>query len=276
MRQAPTIVTPLINVAPTLRAIKHDHLACLTAMRHLTRAPHELFCLLFCLLCKKLSESSPASAKEMDDRCMCCCNNVAIGYRTRSGAYDINEIDRKTLRDWAVSTTVNEGFIDQLSNINPLDIEKDRMDTARAIVKRGDTKRSKRSVSFESRIRDTLTQSHVYLLQWCVGMIGCEKEEEVIAHKSLTSVSSVSKTERGDKVSSLAFPFLPTIPLEIPYVKSMADRTMVGGRMQTIKMIREMMAMHCPEKNVNESIELFLGREVVLLRKLQSSYDDDL
>lgn len=266
--------------APTLRAIKQDHLACLTAMRHLTRAPHELFCLLFCLLCKKLPESSPAIAKEMDDRCMRCCNNVAIGYRTRSGVYDINEIDRTTLRDWAVSTTVNEGFIDQLSNINPLDIEKDRMDTARAIVKRGDTKRSKRSVSFESRIRDTLTQSHVYLLQWCVGMIGGadgeEGEEEVNMHKSLTSVSSVSKTERGDEVSSLAFPFLPTIPPEIPYVKSMADRTMVGGRMQTIKMIREMMAMHCPEKNVNESIELFLGREVVLLRKLQSSFDDDL
>jgi hypothetical protein len=176
---------------------------------------------------------------------------------------------------------LDESFTEQLSNVDPSTIAKDRLDAAKAILKRGDTKRSKRVVSFESRIRDTLTASHVYLLTWCVTVIaacenGWEEQELRGEHKSFAGVSSNANDDDSKartRRSSLAFNFLTTIPEEKQKVKSIADKTMVGvGRELTVRMIQEMMVKHCPGKNVNESIQQFLGSEVVLLRKLQMKY----
>ena len=265
-----------IQLPATLQKIKRHELA--TLMTHLTRAPFELFCLLYSLISSESSQS-----QEEHNSCMVCVNNAAYNYRTASGTYDISIQQRICLSKWSHQITKDTKFLVILAAIDEKEISKQNLTMATSIIKRGGNNTNKRQISFASRIQNSLTPSHVSLYAWCVDIVNRRMKQPLcINEKDHDSSASVScwytkdnqddARERRKRRSSLAFNFLPTIPQAEPYVQTVTDTTMRGGRAMTVAMIKDMYKQHCAGKDVEVALLNFQGNEVVLLRKMIEKY----
>ena len=272
------------NIASNvLHKIKRSHLATITQVRHLNRAATELFCVLYVLLVQY-----PTSVQEMDafdtvqhNAILKCVENAAFQYRSSYGTYNISLEERAALCQWAHRISTEPNLTTQLLvQIDPRSIPKKSLKMAKAILNRGHLKNNnttKRSCDFPTRVRNTLTTSHVHLLTWCTEMVQHQLrlppmlsvgDDDGHGHGTIPAACNSDQGDTSNKPSSLAFNFLPTIPATIKYVKTVQDSTMGGGRRNTINEIKILYATYEPNKNVRCALEEFQGNEVVLLRKL--------
>ena len=278
------------NIASkVLHKIKLSHLATITQVRHLNRAATELFCLLYVLLVQ-----CPTSVQEMDafdtiqhHAILKCVENAAFQYRSSYGTYNISLIEKAALCQWAHRISTDPNLTTHLLiQRDPRTIPKESLKMAKAILNRGHLKNNnttKRSCDFPTRVRNTLTTSHVHLLTWCTEMVQhqlrlpqmlpiSDDADDGDGHGTTpaagTAAGKSDQADTSNKPSSLAFNFLPTIPATIKYVKTVQDSTMGGGRRTTINEIKILYATYEPNKNVRCALEEFQGNEVVLLRKL--------
>ena len=287
----PTIPVQYNNniASKVLHKIKLSHLATITQVRHLNRAATELFCLLYVLLVQ-----CPTSVQEMDafdtiqhHAILKCVENAAFQYRSSYGTYNISLIEKAALCQWAHRISTDPNLTTHLLiQRDPRTIPKESLKMAKAILNRGHLKNNnttKRSCDFPTRVRNTLTTSHVHLLTWCTEMVQhqlrlpqmlpiSDDADDGDGHGTTpaagTATGKSDQADTSNKPSSLAFNFLPTIPATIKYVKTVQDSTMGGGRRTTINEIKILYATYEPNKNVRCALEEFQGNEVVLLRKL--------
>jgi hypothetical protein len=281
---------PPLQLSPLLQSIKPKELNQLKNMKHLSRAPFELFCLLYVLIYDPFQSSITENVDSIEIEsnnaashhaaCLACVIHSAKAYRSSSGIYDITMHQRVSLCRWSHVTTMASSFIETLHYFDSKNVTKDRIVLAQLILTRGTTQRSKRTIDFGTRIRNTLTPSHANLLTWCINIVNSKSSSiDVDLQKQHWYASSMEKEDRSKRKSSLAFNFLPTIPPIINYELSVKDITMVGksdrgrGKRATIEMIKKLYRTHYPGKDVGLALENFIGREVVLLRRIQGAVD---
>jgi len=216
-----------------------------------------------------------------------CVENAAFQYRSSYGTYNISLIEKAALCQWAHRISTDPNLTTHLLiQRDPRTIPKESLKMAKAILNRGHLKNNnttKRSCDFPTRVRNTLTTSHVHLLTWCTEMVQhqlrlpqmlpiSDDADDGDGHGTTpaagTAAGKSDQADTSNKPSSLAFNFLPTIPATIKYVKTVQDSTMGGGRRTTINEIKILYATYEPNKNVRCALEEFQGNEVVLLRKL--------
>ena len=281
---------PPLQLSKLLQSIKPTELNQLKNMKHLSRAPFELFCLLYVLIYDPFQSSITENVDSIEIEsnnaashhaaCLACVIHSAKAYRSSSGIYDITMHQRVSLCHWSHVTTMASSFIETLHYFDSKNVTKDRIALAQLILTRGTTQRSKRTIDFGTRIRNTLTPSHANLLTWCINIVNSKSSSiDVDLQKShwYASMEEEDRT-RSKRKTSLAFNFLPTIPI-INYELTVKDMTMVGksdrgrGKRATIEMIKELYRTHYPGKDVGLALENFIGREVVLLRRIQGAVD---
>jgi hypothetical protein len=274
----PTFTTP-INLSDSINKIKPLELA-KGVKRHLNRAAHELYCLLHCLII----ESECINSLEYEALCICV-NNAANGYCTSSGTYSLTQQHRNMLRDWAYRTSTNN-IQNTLLSINPSLISKEKINVAISIINRGNINSKYRKYSFITRIKNSLTPSHVHLYQWCLDIVQLRrgtqsiaslmnyKNEDIVEGNNMKDAKEKEKQYLKSRIrkSSLSFHFLPTIPTKKKYVETIADQTMHNGRKLIINEIKHIYKMNCPGKNINNILKKYYGKEVILLRKIRSLY----
>ena len=281
---------PPLQLSPLLKSIKSTELNQLKNMKHLSRAPFELFCLLYVLIYDPFQSSITENVDSIEIEsnnaashhaaCLACVIHSAKAYRSSSGIYDITMHQRVSLCHWSHVTTMASSFIETLHYFDSKNVTKDRIALAQLILTRGTTQRSKRTIDFGTRIRNTLTPSHANLLTWCINIVNSKSSSIDVDLQKNWYASSMEEEDRtrSKRKSSLAFNFLPTIPI-IKYELTVKDMTMVGksdrgrGKRATIEMIKKLYRTHYPGKDVGLALENFIGREVVLLRRIQGAVD---
>ena len=257
-----------------LAGVRRAELARLPRDYQLSRAATELCCVLFALvgaleLCMDRAEH---------DACLETARVFAFGYRSDRGTYSLTEQQRGAMFAWSHRVTASDpNFVDNV--LAPFraatDVTETRLAIAKAIVARGDTHRS----DFATRIRSSLTKSHVYLLRWCEEMI--RRRDGTAASLPAVSVSPPApklqgfrprpKSPQSPERTSLAFPFLETIPKN-EYRQTLADTTM--AKQLTHEKLRAVYGKHYPGKNLKDVLTHFApNREVVALRNAQVKFN---
>ena len=250
-----------LSAEALLGGVRKRELARLPAMYEVSRAATELCCLLFALV----GVLELCVDREEHDACLETARVFAYGYRSDRGTYSLSELHRRAMLAWSHRVTADPNFVDNvLAPYRPSNTTKIRVDIARAILERGNTNRC----DFATRIRNSLTKSHVCLLRWCEEMLSRRGASPVAC--KVEGFHPRPKSPPTPHRTSLAFPFLETIP-KTKYRKSLADKTL--AKQLTREKIRDVYGKHYPGKNVDEVLEHFApDREVIALRNAQVKF----
>lgn len=245
-----------------LSDVKLTELARLSKSYQISRAATELCCVLFALI----GNLEMCLGRDEHDLCLAHARVFAFGYRSDRGTYSISKAQRQAILMWSHRITTDPNFVDViLANFHPNDVTKKRLEIAKAILERGSTHRC----DFETRIRSSLTKSHVRILRWC---------EEMVRRRSINTIRASPrigfyprpKSPLESERTSLAFKYIETRKRQ-NYVQTLADTTI--GKERTQSKIREVYKECYPKKNVDEVIEHFSpNREVIALRKAQERF----
>ena len=168
---------------------------------------------------------------------------------------------------WSHRVTTDPNFLDSiLASFHPNDVTQKRLEIAKAILERGSTHRC----DFETRIRSSLTKSHVCILRWCEEMIR-RRDINIATTSPCIGFCPRPKSPPELERTSLAFKYIETRKRQ-SYVQTLADTTI--DRERTQSKIREVYKEYYPKKNVEEVINHFSpNREVVALRQAQEKFN---